>query len=560
MDKITCPVPLLSDIIVRRNGYILHPERYFINKSVVRNVIIRLGVDTNINSIDELSDTWISFFTRYARKLRLTVEILEPVKKIGLLPLIRYKLPPSLTTNLTDEMFDTLMSSFGKPWAIGKKPPSWLFYLFRLNIPVGNNRLKKLEYCTCDTDVFSDNIYESFVKPASLISSKSKYEKIIYHYWTKLNGNIYPMDKLGLDDNWITTYVTNLIANNRTPHGITEIRIIQQWICSSDNPDESDKRIDLLKRLIESNGNNLKICNTEILAKLKDDSVSIISSSFSANVPIKDFGILADLYGDSIPRQHIIDFVKVGDLDTLPQNQVPRLTDRLIFHSVLSRPDAVDQLKKLLISDNDLMWWMESILTTFNQPQLVVITKVLLSILLDSSTKIRTNVYNTHLMITMLNSIVRYDIDHWANLIPELAEVIKFNPVTVSRVMSSQRFNHKFVEHIPVTSFTELDIVSIICNTDNYIRFNFKGRVIEENSKRTSIDEILSVESLYDIIVNKKKYEYLMDIEDGNLQRKIIDYIIDDNPTLFTKPKIRLFERLKYILSTSIRKISGKRR
>lgn len=560
MDKIICPVPLLSEIIVRRNGYIVHPERYFINKSVVKHVLIELGVDNNIDDTDELSDTWINFFTRYARKLRLSVEILEPVKRLSLLPLIRYKLPPALSTNLTDDMFDTLMSSFGKPWAIGKKPPSWLFYLFRPNIPVGNSRLKKLEYCTCNTDVFSDNIYESFVKPASVISSKINYEKIIYHYWTKLNGDIYPMNKLGLDDNWITKYVTNLITNNITPHGVTEIRIIQQWMCSSDNSDKLGKRIDLLKRMVGSNGNNLKICNMEILTKLNDKGVSIISSSFSANVPIKDFGILTDLYGDSIPRQHVIDFVKVGDLATLPQNQVPRLTDKLIFHSMLARPDAIDQLKKLLISDNDLMWWMESILTTFNQPQLVIITKVLLSILLDSSTKIRTNVYNTHLMITMLNSIVRYDIDHWANLIPELAEVIKFNPVTVSRVMSSQKFNHKFVEYIPVTSFTESDIVSMICNTNNYIKFNFKGRVTEENSKRTSIDEILSVESLYDIIVNKKKYEYLMDIEDVNLQRKIIDYIINDNPTLFIKPKIRLFEHLKYILLISVRRICGKRR
>lgn len=552
MDKIMCPVPLLAEIIVRRNGHIIHPERYFINNYVVRHVILRMGV----GDIDELNDIWVRFFTKYARKLRLTVEIIEPVKKLGLLPLIRYKIPPTLPHGLTENTFDGLLSSFGKPWAVNKKPPSWLFYLFKSSKTTSNNnRFEKLTCCSCTTSVFSENIYESFIKPTSLVTSKSCYDQTISYYWTKLGGNIYPFDKLGLDDKWITTYINSLIASNNVPHGVTEIKIIQQWICSTDDYDE---KINLLKRLVESNGDNLKICNAGIFAKLKDKGVSIIASSFSANVPIKDFGILVNLYGDSMPRQHIVDFVKSGDLSTLSQYQLSKLMDKLMFNSILVRPDAIEQLKKIFVADNDLVWWVHTMLTTFNQLQLMVVAKALLSILLDSSTGFRESIYHTHLIITILNDIIRYNVDHWANLVPELAEVIKLNPVVVSRVMSSQMFNHAFVEHVPVTSFTESDIVSMICSSNNYIKFNYTGLVVDERNKQTSIDELLSIESLYDIIVSKKKYEYLMDIEDINLQRKLIDYISDDNPMLFVKPKIRLSERLKYILSSSIKRIRGK--
>lgn len=536
----------LAWLIYRRKGYIPHPERYIINKRVVKLVIETCMLGNNVHVWDK-DTSWVWFFKKYGHLYTMRLDKPDVVCT-GVLPFVN-------NTNFlrkyhrTDKViYAHYIVSYIQDYIDDRRPPHW--GSTSNDMQLYTDVLKWCRDVLDNAGELNDKYirrYREFLAD-DWYPDKTDDEFPWADYWL-MGGTKFDPTKIHNYDAAVDllTYLESMIVSCPT---IRDIKTLGSAIKNAMSELQVDSQAIRTLRLCVNqvciNGNNVPLL--ECINPSFDMYQRIMDGykSYDTRARTTDYSRVMDAYhGGSVPDGIIDGFIKYGDIDTMPVTSmymiltVPRMT------SVIMRPDGAIQLKNMLLRDDMTVRWLES-----NLGSIPLIPLAMTNIIHGCIWAMETHAADVDGNLTLFEinhcrrvimGIIRSDPYTWIESIPEIMRVCYIDPVAMLQVhrVSTKVDRKRYYESVPLRSVTS-SVLTTGMMYDDFIKFDFRRySTANPNTELIGIETVFSsVEEMSRFIINGKKECYLMDISNADIEiamAKIVDFEYGDHRSWLTK-------------------------
>ena len=538
----------IEEIIYRRNGHLNHPERFHITSVIVSNLIHRLYRE---KPLEIPGEDWITFFKRFGKLVTITTVNLLEVLVVGVPMFLRipkndHKIRNKVYHDIT--LTTLLYRDYSRDYAEGYPIPKWgnTQLIDKYDPEIGQNGTKNLQ-------IFARNILNAI--------DKKDYGLILPSIWWEISAiNEYPISLLGTADNLVLRYVKAMIENKEEVDG-QFISVLIEKLKNDPVGALDSSSVGLVCRLVRENGNNLKIAakiNRMLPKEISDRFPMLHNSAISANVPIRDFSILADywdsLYGEGNIQWDVVQSMyAVCDIGTMPERYSNGLMDIGNFGIILNREDAPDQIAQWVRSNEMAASWIYTNINGIYFQQHPSIVKGFLQLLNDPTWN-RPNsrsFYVHHRMLTTISTIIRTNPDKWIEEFPDLLRYCdSIDPVTISSAIKNAVTNQKEIfEAVPLRLITQTEIIRMLTIYKGFLKLNRSRKFVGDPGAPLSFRQFFpSTETMVDLFFRLDRYEYIEDIEEVEIEQELFDYLDPEFNTRQNRMKICLSRTFRYIL------------
>lgn len=526
----------LVEIIFRREGSLNHPERFNISKSVVEKLIDRCSKEYR----GVLPNTWISFFKRYGKLVRLSSDNIEMIASIRIPMFVRKPINAYLIkdrlrrdTILARMFVESYTTWYGKDHRL----PKW--------VPIDES--------------VADSKEVDVRELARQLTSRVDRSSVPTILWDIAKLPDFPVQYLPTDMNTIERYIQNVIDNHLAVDN-SFCDVLVSRVCHKETVlmNDINKWVERIFSMVTANGNNLKIVNRflQVNDGLRPAFTSIDRLSLCALNPITDFSILLDywqLIGITTPNWTMIKMAYEDcDLRTIPDQYSNGLLDINNFQILLYRADGEKQIANLIRSNVNAISWIYTNITSILPSQYIIIVEGLLDVLksLDTSaTGHIDGIYIRHRILSTLSIIMRSNPDRWIESFPELLRYCDtIDNVTIDSAIRNASGNQKeLFEAVPLRNITQTEIIRIISTHKGFLHLNRSKSVY---SKETiSLHKFIpSISLLLDLFFEKDNLEYIEDVDDPEVEQMLIDHLNAKKAGFLDFAKTWLSKHFRYIL------------
>ena len=536
----------LAWLIYRRKGYIPHPERYIINKRVVELVIEICMMNGNAHVWDKDTD-WVWFFKKYGHLY--TMKLNRPdVVYTGVLPFVNNTKFLKKYHRTDKVIYAYYVVSYIQDYITTHKPPHW-----------GST--------STDMQLYTDTVkwVRDILETAGELNEKytTRYREFLADDWYPDKttedfpwADYWLMGGTEFDPSKIHDYdarehlLTYLEATILTYPTIRDTRVVGSAIKNAMDElpigSAAKKILRLYVNQVCVNGNNIPLleyispsCDIyqRIMAGYKSNDPCARTTNFSR--------IMEAYHGGSVPDGIIDEFIKYGDIDSMPVTTMymaltlPRMTN------IIMRPDGAEQLKSMLLRDDATVRWLES-----NLGSIPMVPSAMMNIINGCIQAMETHAADVDGNLTLyeinhcrrvIMDIIRSDPYTWIESIPEIMRVCYIDPVAMLQVhrVSTKVDRKRYYESVPLRSVTSSVLTTGMMYAD-FIKFDLRQySTANPNTKLIGIETVFSsVDEMSRFIVSGKKECYLMDIDNVDIEiaiAKITDFEYGDHRSWLTK-------------------------
>lgn len=517
----------IADVIVQREGHIPKNIVLQISPYTVKRIIYLLyeKMVTQQQRVTILAIDWIQFFLKYGKGIYLNAEEFKYALYLRILPFFSgLKNPITLSNkeeicsavNMYQEINQYLKSAL---YNVHFSIPSWVFDGIE-NGGICSNfdshlaLLKELRRCGEDfvhdyAEYLARYRYGDCFKIA-----KTVYTDIGCREWIEFSF---------MDMNVIVLYLDNLKSRKLSPEDADTPGAFMDQYC------DSEVLFTCLLDAIRSNANNLSLCP----ANLSEDKMYKIAEAVRcSDIALTNYELVDRIKG----MDKYLSYIKESSKNLSTINLVTFPQDSPIFGflhtfkgliAVLNREDGETQLYQYLLlhtkqDEQDFLDLADTIYEFrfrlhFNLQLKVV--RVFYYILEQYHIKgklAQLDLEFVKRLDRVIRAITNINIERWMHVFPQILNIVKIPRVSFSSYCKQTAMLDKngkidpVYEYYPAARITNDQFCKLVEGYDGYIRFNYQPM----RGAYTSFAECCKqdFDFIYDLIVNKGRYGYLLDI------------------------------------------------